>query len=239
MKLYDEIISDTLKSIAGAECKELPPGKEWKDEGKSMMILSSDMAYELGGGTLPALGNTLITTESALVPDDGITLIGKDLGEIKSDTPYARIALIRVDGDSIGTGDKLYNTIQSIGYFRYHIYPSGFMLRVSSSRERESVRVGKDALKEGLDFASVGAVMLDALHKHKSVEKARIIFITDPSFDYDALKKGMEKTHEITRAIDHMLKDVNMDCSSCGLEEICSEVEELREMHFGISEGRT
>lgn len=32
-----------------------------------------------------------------------------------------------------------------------------------------------------------------------------------------------------------MLKDVNTDCSSCGLEGVCDEVEDLRKMHFGIS----
>ena len=36
-----------------------------------------------------------------------------------------------------------------------------------------------------------------------------------------------------------MLKDVNMDCGSCGLQEICDEIEGLREMHFGMSEEHT
>ena len=37
----------------------------------------------------------------------------------------------------------------------------------------------------------------------------------------------------------HALKDVNMDCGSCGLQEICDEIEGLREMHFGMSEEHT
>ena len=44
-----------------------------------MMILQSDMAYELGGHNLPAVGNTLVTTEEDFVPEDEIILIGKDL----------------------------------------------------------------------------------------------------------------------------------------------------------------
>ncbi len=238
MRLYDDVIASTLSSLEGRSIKKLPVKKEsiWPDEGRAMMILRSDMAYELGGGTLPAVGNTLLTTDERFVNDDEIILLGKDLGDIKKDTPYGRIAIVRVKEDSIGTGNKLYNTIQSIGYFRYHIYPSGFMLRVSSSTERESVRVAKDALEKGLDFTAVGNAMITALHKHKEVEKVKIIFITDEEFDYDKLKEGLKKTKEITAAIDHMLKDVNMDCTSCGLQEICDEVEELREMHFKMGE---
>ena len=76
-----------------------------------MMVLRSDMAYELGGGTLPAVGNTLLTTEEEIVREDEILPVGKDLGEIKEDTPYGRIAIVRVREDSIGMGNKLYNSI--------------------------------------------------------------------------------------------------------------------------------
>ena len=116
---------------------------------------------------------------------------------------------------------RLYNTIRNIGYFRYHIYPKGFMLRVSSSNDRESVRVEAEALNEGLNFTAIGNAMLRALHLHKEVEAVRIIFVTDPKVDYGRLQDGLKKTKQITATIDHMLKDVNMDCGSCGLQEIC------------------
>ena len=243
MRLYDEIISETISSLKGSKIRRLSIGDEaenkerdWPDEGKAMMVLKSDMAYELGGNGLPAVGSTLLTTQKAFVPNDEILLIGKDLGEIVEDSPYARIAIVRVNEEIIGTGDKLYNTIQRIGYFRYHIFPSGFMLRVSSSLARESVRVEERALSKGLNFTAVGNAFLKVLHLYKEVEAAKIIFITDPGVDYSKLNNGVKKAGEITAAIDHMLKDVNMDCSSCGLQEICDEVEELREMHFGIRE---
>ncbi len=239
MRLYDEIISGVLSSLDGKEKRELPVGEEartWHEEDRAMMILKQDMAYELGGSGLPAVGNTLLTADNTLVPEDGITLVGKDLPEITADSPYARIALVRVRPDSVGEGNRLYNTVQNIGYFRYHIFPSGFMLRVSSSLGRESVRVASDALLHGLDFTAVGNVMLKAIKRHREVEAARIIFVTDPDIDYTVFQSGVKKAGEITSAIDHMLKEVNMDCSSCGLQEVCDEVEELREIHFGINE---
>ena len=246
MRLYDEIIHDILTSLEKQDKHILPVGaaadpvsRDWQDAGKAMMILQSDMAYELGGHNLPAVGNTLVTTGKDFVPEDEIILIGKDLPEITEDTPYARIALVRVAEDSIGTGDRLYNTIRNIGYFRYHIYPKGFMLRVSSSNDRESVRVEAEALNEGLNFTAIGNAMLRALHLHKEVEAVSIIFVTDPKVDYGRLQDGLKKNKQITATIDHMLKDVNMDCGSCGLQEICDEIEGLREMHFGMSEEHT
>ena len=239
MRLYDEIIRDILTFLGEQDAHILPVGaaadpvsRDWQDAGKAMMILQSDMAYELGGHNLPAVGNTLVTTGKDFVPEDEIILIGKDLPEITEDTPYARIALVRV-------ADRLYNTIRNIGYFRYHIYPKGFMLRVSSSNDRESVRVEAEALNEGLNFTAIGNAMLRALHLHKEVEAVKIIFVTDPKVDYGRLQDGLKKTKQITATIDHMLKDVNMDCGSCGLQEICDEIEGLREMHFGMSEEHT
>ena len=113
------------------------------------------------------------------------------------------------------------------------------MLRVSSSNDRESVRVEAEALNEGLNFTAIGNAMLRALHLHKEVEAVRIIFVTDPKVDYGRLQDGLKKTKQITATIDHMLKEVNMDCGSCGLQEICDEIEGLREMHFGMSEEHT
>ena len=239
MKLYDETIRK-VRALLSSEKQQLPHNATaWPSVSDRSMLLRSDMAYELGGGSLPALGVTLVTASKDLVPGDGVFLTGTDLPEIDADTPFARIALVRVAEDSIGTGDKLYNTIQNIGYFRYHIYPKGFMLRVSSSNDRESVRVAADALEQGLNFTAIGNAMQKALHLHKEVEAVKIIFITDPGADYAGLQEGLKKTKQITATIDHMLKDVNMDCGSCGLQEICDEVEGLREMHFGMSEEHT
>ena len=240
MRLYDDLITCTLESFDKNKCKQLPVGtaaKEksvWPDAGKAMMILKSDMAYELGGNNLPAIGNTMITTDDGLVEKDEIILLGPDLSEISEDMPYGRIAIVKVDETAIGSGDKLYNTILNIGYFRYHIFPEGFMLRVSSSNDRESVRISKEAISKGIDFTAIGNNMISAIKLQKQVVSVKIIFVTDPYFDYGRLAEKQKKTKQITSTIDHMLKDVNMDCQSCGLQEICDEVEELKKIHFGI-----
>ena len=82
MRLYDEIIRDILTFLGEQDAHILPVGaaadpvsRDWQDAGKAMMILQSDMAYELGGHNLPAVGNTLVTTGKDFVPEDEIILI--------------------------------------------------------------------------------------------------------------------------------------------------------------------
>ena len=61
MKLYDEIIDGWYALLKDFPIRSLPLSGLWPDTGERNMILRSDMAYELGGGSLPALGATAVT----------------------------------------------------------------------------------------------------------------------------------------------------------------------------------
>lgn len=204
----------------------------WNDVGDHNLILRADMAYELGGGTYPAVSAMGVTADRGLVPTDEVYLLGPDLSQIDTDQPYARIAIVRVAEDSLGDGNVLYNAIRKIEYVRYHINPEGYMTRISASNGREPVRVSRDALAKGLDFAKVGKLFLDKYHENKNIEAVKLIFITQPDFDYQALTEASRHLEDITGTIDHILKNVMMDCGSCSLQKICDEVEGLRELHF-------
>lgn len=245
MKLYDEVIKRIQdgfranKDVKNRKLRELPVGEsDWRDVSDRSMILRSDMAYELGSGTLPAIGSTIITAEDKLIPRDRIFLIGKDLSELKEDTPYARIALIRVREEALGEGEKLYKAVRDLEHTRYHFYPEGFMMRVSASRNRESVRIGREALAKGLDFTKTGNRMITSFHKHPEVEAVELYYVTDESFDYKELEKNTKEAEEITKTIDHILKNVIMDCKACSLQKVCDEVEGLRELHFAGKTGK-
>jgi len=61
----------------------------------------------------------------------------------------------------------------------------------------------------------------------------KIIFITDPSIDYDALKKNAKLADGITSTLTHILEGLPTDCSVCQLKDVCDEVEGMKELHFG------
>lgn len=233
MRLYDETIKKMQALLKGEENRALPVGDTgWPEISDRSMILRSDMAYELGGEGLPAVGSTLITAEASLVPTDEITLIGRDLPEISGDVPYARIALVRVSEDMLGEGQALYNAVRALEYTRYHFYPEGFMMRVSASRQKETVRIGKDALRRGLDFTKAGNRMLAAFRKNASVEAVHLYYVTKEAYDHKALERCAREAERITRTIDHIFESAVMDCGTCGLQKVCDEVEGLRELHF-------
>jgi len=232
MKLYDEIIKKIVDHFQDSE-NLLSKATEWATVSDRSMILRSDMAFELGADFKPGVGMTLITDSEELVSGDAVKVLGPELSEISGDGPFARIALVRVDSSVMGQGEALYNAIRKLEYVRYHFHPEGFMMRVSSSKEKETVRVGKEALSRGLSFATVGKMMIDAFKQNKAVTDVTILYITRGDFDYKKLLSLGKEAEGITKTIDHIFKNVTMDCNVCNLQEICDEVEGLRELHFG------
>lgn len=233
MKLYDEIIGKILELTAYGKKVDADYEKEdWPLVTDRDLILRSDMAYELGADLKIGLGATIVTDNAKLVAQNEVVVCGPDLSEITKDHPYMRIALIRVNEKAMGEGNALYNAIRKLEYIRYHFYPEGFMMRVSASKNKENVRISKEALKNGLSFSKVGGRMIQAFFASERVEAVKLIYITDPAFDYEKAAELLAESEKITNTIDHMLKDVKMDCEVCNLKVVCDEVEGLRELHF-------
>lgn len=228
MKLYDECIIGVDSLLKECDYKKCDISKAaWHDVGEKQMIFQNDTAYELGGDDLPAISSVAFTDSEELVPCDEVLLVGKDLCDIKQNTAFARVALLRVNADAMGDGEKLYQAIRKIEYTRYHLNPDGYMMRISAFTHREAVRLSKSAVKNGISFTDVGKLFVDAYKKQANVEAVKLVFITEPSFPFDKLEAIMQKSENITKALDHLLKDFKMDCHTCNLKEICAEVEEL------------
>ncbi len=232
MRLYDNEIKKLEGVLPVAGISLSAAGSSWAAADEREIIMRSDMAYELGGGTLPAVGVTCATDNTELINQDEIMLYGPDLHEIKKDESYARIAVVLVDDELLGTGDRMYNSIRKTEYVRFHVNAKGYMVRVSSGAGREPVRVSKQAVKQGISFSDIGQLYLKEYHKLPWVKAVKIIFITDPAADYKALQAFQKHQEEITKTIDHALKDLKMDCHTCAQKPICDEVEGLKELHF-------
>lgn len=236
MNLYDEVIKNWIDNINKFTQTNLTvdSDEKWPDIGKRNMVLTSDMAFELGGSEKPliAVGSTAITSNKDFVSKDEIVLVGKDLTEIKKETPYARLTLCLVDDSEIGEGEILFKTIKNIDYTRYHVNPEGFMMRVSAAQKRESVRISKDAIKNGISFKNVGNIMINSYRKNPKIKAVKIIFIDEETFDFKTLSESIKKCYLITETIDHISLGSLMDCNTCGLQKVCEEVEGMKELHF-------
>ena len=213
MKLYDEIIDGWSALLKDFSLRSLPLSGLWPDTGERNMILRSDMAYELGGGSLPALGATAVTVGG--FAEDRLLLCGPDLPEILLDGPYARLTVASVKDGLPDQGGALYQAIKKIDFVRYHVNPEGFMTRISAIQGRE------------------GGRMLASYHENPQIQAVRLIYITDPAFPYRELEALVKKSREITRAIDHAMTAAMTDCNVCSLKKVCDEVEGIRQLHFG------
>ncbi len=223
MDFFDGLIEETKSLLSHLGKREYPYERKWTDVGRNTLVLKRDEAYELDG-----IGFNLITSKP--IGESGVTVIGRELNEIKGETKFARISLIETDAD--GDEQKLYDTIRKIEYAKYHYFPKGFMVRSISSSSKENVRVTRDALKQGITFSGTGGLLIGKYLENPCVKNARIIYVTDPRAYYKGLEAIAEKNYGVTETLNHIMENIPLDCSACRLKPICDEVEGMRELHF-------
>lgn len=229
MRLYDGCIAGWDALLQDCPSRLLCPqgGDPWPDGGTNQLLFQSDTALELGGGGLPAVSGIAFTADQVRLPADRLLLYGPDLPQLRADSPYARLTLIRLREDALEQGDGLYGILRKIEYTRYHLNPKGLMLRISPSTAREMARVGKSAVAEGLDFEKLGQSFIRAYRRHPAVAAVELRFVTLPEAPYDGLSAWAEQGENITKTLDHLLRRVKMDCTACKLQELCAQVEQL------------
>ena len=240
MELYNALIGNTKEILSKGKAKvwDYNPAKAWPDLGAAELVLQSDAAYELGALGLGSSNYICTTTSSELVSKDQIMLYGPDLKEIKKDVPFARIVLLRV-GVLEGEDEEVYRALKDIEFCKYHVYPEGYMVRMSPESHREQIRVSKKAIKRGINFEAVGNRYIEAYKKDPNVLNVTVIFVTDPSIDFKALQENAKKADAITGTLTHIMEGLPTDCSVCQLKDICDEVEGMKELHFGIGDKGT
>lgn len=224
MKFFDKQISEFECEIKGKEKKVFPfSGVLWEDAGRNEIVMQKEAAYELQG-----TGFELFT--SAKIGADETIVIGDDLPQIKGDISFARVSLIELDG--IEDEQKAHDTVRKIEYIKYHYFPKGYMIRTNSLSSAENVRVSKKAIKNKISFEAVGNLLISKYKENSAVKAVKVFFITDKTVNFSALKALSEKNSEVIEALDHVIRDLNLDCNTCKLKAICDEVEGMKELHF-------
>lgn len=233
MKLYDSTIQKSLE-LAGSELKSLPVSSSWKNLDEKVFLFPDDGAIELGATGKDSGYLIAYTTDEKLVEKDEILLRGKDIKDLSGDVPFARIAIILLDEDSeqsFGKEQKVYRVLRDIEYKRYKVNPDGYMIRVNTNLLREGGRVSKSAKANSLSFSDVGTILKGAYKQDKNVKAVKQIFITDPSFDFAAFSQVAKLNEGITVTLDHILKNLKMDCATCSFKDICDTIEGMRDVH--------
>ena len=169
MELYNHLIKDTEELLKGTpKTWAYSESAKWKDLGVSELVLQKDAAYELGAQGKGSANFVLFTSSAELVSEDKVMLFGRDMGEICSDCDFARIVLLRI-GVLDDDDEKVYRTLKDIEFAKYHVYPEGYMTRMSPESFREQIRVSKTALRKGISFKNIGMNYISEYKKDPNV----------------------------------------------------------------------
>ncbi len=234
MKLYDNLISATTSELdkAKAAVYTYSQAGSWPCNDNSEFIMERDSVVELGGAGEPSVNYTCPTT-SGIVTQDEIFVYGQDIREIKKAAAFARIVILETeDLGEAADQEKAFRAIRNLEFVRYHVFPEGYMVRVSSQSNQEQVRISKDAVKKGIDFAGIGSAYIKKYKAVDLVKHVRIIFITDRKL-VEALRPPADKVVAVTKTLTHILDGLPTDCGHCSRKPVCDEVEGMRELHLG------
>lgn len=234
MNLYDRPIQGVLSLASRFAIRELPLASSLKESEEKVFLFPEDAGIDLGDSSHPSSYFYGYSSQPGFLSTDSIALIGRDLYELDSTSPFAHIYLFEIDEDGQEKDQEFYRIFRNIEYRRYKVSPEGFMLRVNTNQLREGARVSKDLMKRKISFSDIGMSFLAQFHKEKRVKAVRQIFITDPSFPYQELVSYSKESEEITVALDHIMKKLKMDCRSCQFKDICDEIEGMRKLHNEI-----
>ena len=232
MELFNSCIHESEELLRSSSPKKwaYDPSACWKETDRNELVMLREAAFELGGSAKSAVSFSCFTTDERLVGNDEVWLYGPDLSELKGDCAFARIVLFSIQ--DVGEEDEAYRALQDIEFVKYHVFPKGYMIRALSEDNREQVRVSKDAVRAGISFKNVGFDYIRKFREKENVRSVRVIFVTEPRADYASLRTLARKVNDITRSLSTILDGIPTDCDSCGLREICDEVEGMRELHF-------
>jgi len=234
MELYNKLIEETneILSKGKAVSYDYKEKDAWNDLGIAELVLQSDTAFELGADGMGSANYLCTTSSSDFVDKDEIVVIGPDLNKIKGNSPFARIVYVRV-GVLDDDDEVVYRTLKDIEFCKYHVYPEGYMVRMSPESSREQIRVSKHAVKKKISFKAIGADYIKKYKEDPNVLNVKVMFVTDPSIDYAALNNNAKSADKITSTLTHILEGLPTDCSVCSLKDVCDEVEGMKELHFG------
>lgn len=225
MKLYNNLINEIKSCLKDA--KALPSNKSLNVSDRNSIIFLSDTAFELGGSQKPCISSLAVSND--LEFSDSVYLLGNDLGEIKSDSPFGKFIFIQTE--EFDDEQIAFNKIKELESLRYRLNVDGFMTRASALNKREQIRVSKKAVKSGVTLADYGNTLLKEYFKFSYVKSVEIYFVTDFK-NFDSLNSAANKISQTTSALNHIFDNVMFDCSTCNLKEICDEVDGLKELHL-------
>lgn len=236
MKVHDVYINQILENLSMRHVKEctLLGTSNWNIQKTSDFIMDKEVGVELGATGSSSVSINLCS--STIDIEDKILLIGNEIDQLKGKHPhFARVTIVQIKDQ--GDDNSNYKNIKAIDRAKFGINLEGTMLRASSSENRECVRISKKAKADGMNFSVLGSAFINKLKQLDFVVNAQIFYIVGDEALVSFVMEYPEKIFKSVDAMNHMFEDIELDCASCAIKEVCDEVEGMRETHRQNSKG--
>jgi CO dehydrogenase/acetyl-CoA synthase beta subunit len=239
MELFEQTFSDIRNYIEEKKCQSwmaMQRRNVWPSGKGRNVVLSDEMAVELGNPQMNSVSCLIWTEKPDLVSDGKITLIGPDIKESQGKSlPFGKIVLVGVSGfDEESTYDK-YKEMEAI---RYSLDLKGYMIRAVSQYQREWSRISKEALQNDFSFDILGNALREEYLKKSFVHAVEFLFVTSSGEDVIDLQEITKNVGRTINAMNKMLSEIESDCDECEYNDVCDEVEELKGMKKSRDEKR-
>lgn len=199
---------------------------------KRSLVLQDNTAVELGSSGA-SLFMILWTGQSSVLRPNQISLIGPDITETEQPRiPFAKIVLVK------GHFQDEYDTYRDLRDRVFDTKPEGVSTRIWPDRQKVWCRVSREAVDKGFDLVRYGSTIIKRLNSLDAVEESEVIFVTLPPEEPGKLKPVAEKVQDIVEALIKMYEEMNFDCEECEYNDVCEEVEALREIRERLRKER-
>ncbi|PKN53731.1 MAG: hypothetical protein CVU55_00990 [Deltaproteobacteria bacterium HGW-Deltaproteobacteria-13] len=231
MELFEQTFIDVKNYIEGKNCQSQVAAEQktrWPSGKGRNVVLSDEMAVELGSPQMNSVSCLIWTGNPDLVCDGKISLVGPDIKESSGKSlPFGKIVLMGVSGfDEENTYDR-YKEMEAV---RYSLDLKGYMIRAVSQYQREWSRISREAVQGGFSFEVLGSALREEYLKKDYIHAVEILFVTSSSGDVGELQEMTKNVGRTISAMNKMLSEIDPDCDECEYNDVCDEVGELKSM---------
>lgn len=238
MNLFDDTINHLRSFLKEKEgllrtIQASPAG--WPAGERGNIVLGTDTGVELGNPRDESASFMVWTEKSGGVRDGTVHIIGPDLMESSGKSlPFGKAVILGVKGMN---EENCYERHRALELVRYDLNLKGYMMRAVSQYLREWSRVSTAAVAGGFSFATLAGALAEMYRKVEFVESVEFVFVTSSAVDVRSLGETGNRVERLIGAMNKMASEMSFDCGTCDFTDVCTEVEDLRNMRKSMSGG--
>jgi CO dehydrogenase/acetyl-CoA synthase beta subunit len=205
------------------------------------IILRGDTYAELGNPSAGSSALVMWTTDTTLVNDGRVTLVGPDMDEAAT-TQLPLGQVIVVGGESLSRAEQ--PILEQKQYLSSLV--EGYM--VKSSPGRVWSRVGKNVAEKGFNFEMLGKALIAVLKTEiPKIESVEVLFVTSGKSEIKQLESVADQVRVLGKAFRRDawrdkgfdLVDCTMgtDCASCDEQPTCDDIKDVVKIRNKRKEG--